>query len=56
MKKLILIALLIVGSLQAGFFEFTKERGVAPVSDKFYEKECASCHFAYQPGLLPSKS
>jgi cytochrome c len=56
MKKLILISLLIVGSLHAGLFDFTQKRGVAPVSDKFYEKECASCHFAYQPGLLPSKS
>lgn len=32
------------------------KRGVAPVSDEFYAKECGSCHFAYQPGLLPERS
>lgn len=32
------------------------KRGVAPATDKFYEKECSSCHFAYQPGLLPERS
>ncbi len=30
--------------------------GVAPVRNAFYKKECGSCHFAYQPGLLPERS
>lgn len=30
--------------------------GVAPVDNKQYQEECGSCHFAYQPGLLPTKS
>src|SRR5512135_2547824 len=30
--------------------------GVAPVENKQYKDECGSCHFAYQPGLLPTKS
>lgn len=29
---------------------------VAPVHDARYAKECGSCHFAYQPGLLPARS
>jgi len=29
---------------------------VAPVKNQLYKDECASCHFGYQPGLLPSKS
>jgi len=29
---------------------------VAPVDNPVYREECGSCHFAYQPGLLPSKS
>lgn len=29
---------------------------VAPVTDKKYIQECGSCHFAYQPGLLPARS
>ncbi len=30
--------------------------GVKPVNNKQYKDECGSCHFAYQPGLLPAKS
>ena len=29
---------------------------VAPVNNQLYIKECGSCHFPYQPGLLPSNS
>ena len=29
---------------------------VAPVNNQAYRDECGSCHFAYQPGLLPEKS
>ena len=56
MKKIILTLLLVAGSLVADSYFWGSKKGVAPVEDKFYEKECASCHFAYQPGLLPSKS
>lgn len=31
-------------------------RDVAAVSNDLYAKECGSCHFAYQPGLLPARS
>lgn len=29
---------------------------VAPVTNALYQQECASCHMAYQPGLLPARS
>lgn len=29
---------------------------VAPVKNELYRSECGSCHFAYQPGLLPARS
>jgi hypothetical protein len=29
---------------------------VAPVKNALYLEECGACHFAYQPGLLPSRS
>ncbi len=29
---------------------------VAPVDNALYKEECGSCHFAYQPGLLPARS
>lgn len=53
MKKIVIISLLIGGSLFGGSYQ---KVGVAPVNDEFYKSECASCHFAYQPGLLPAKS
>ena len=34
----------------------SSKKGVAPVTNDFYIKECGSCHFAYQPGLLPERS
>ena len=29
---------------------------VEPVNNGLYKEECGSCHFAYQPGLLPQRS
>ena len=29
---------------------------VTPVKNEQYKEECGSCHFAYQPSLLPSRS
>lgn len=34
--------------------EGTKD--VAPVENTLYQNECGSCHMAYQPGFLPSRS
>ncbi len=47
MKYLIVLSAL-VGSLFA--------QDVVPIDNQLYIKECGSCHFAYQPGLLPSSS
>lgn len=52
MRSIILIAALST-ILLAGSYE---KKGVAPVTDDLYKKECGSCHFAYQPGLLPSNA
>lgn len=30
--------------------------GVAALSSPIYKEECGSCHMAYQPGLLPTRS
>jgi hypothetical protein len=29
---------------------------LTPVNNPVYREECGSCHFAYQPGLLPARS
>ncbi|GAB4118664.1 MAG: diheme cytochrome c [Sideroxydans sp.] len=33
-----------------------RQKEINPVSNATYQEECGSCHFAYQPGLLPSQS
>ena len=33
-----------------------RQKDIVPVDNKQYKDECGSCHFAYQPGLLPTKS
>ena len=38
------------------FFSKSSYRGVMPVKNASYQEECSSCHMAYSPGLLPSKS
>ena len=55
MKNLILIITMFVSSLFAESFSNNKA-DVAPVNNQLYIKECGSCHFPYQPGLLPSNS
>ena len=40
-----------------GFFSFfSHKKEVVPMTDASYNKECGSCHFAYQPGFLPEGS
>jgi Dihaem cytochrome c len=45
---------------KSGFFSRIlssgKTPGVAPVANPQYLEECGSCHFPYQPGLLPERS
>ncbi len=57
MKKLVIASLLIAGSLVAdSSSSFGGKKDVAAATDSLYLKECGSCHFAYQSGLLPSRS
>ncbi|WP_263833200.1 diheme cytochrome c [Sulfurospirillum oryzae] len=48
MKKILLITALGLSFAFAG--------SVAPVNNALYQKECASCHFGYQPALLSKAS
>ena len=40
---------------ESSYKNFTR-LDVAPVKNPLYREECGSCHFAYQPGLLPARS
>ena len=33
-----------------------EDKYLSPVSNETFKQECGACHFAYQPGLLPSGS
>jgi hypothetical protein len=35
---------------------YKKNHSLPTVDNQFYAEECGSCHFAYQPALLPSAS
>ncbi|WP_456379985.1 diheme cytochrome c [Thiolapillus sp.] len=37
-------------------YKYFTRLDVAPVENAQYREECGSCHFAYQPGLLPARS
>jgi hypothetical protein len=39
-----------------GLFNGKRTAGVAPVENELWIDECGSCHFPYQPGLLPARS
>jgi hypothetical protein len=67
-KSMLLLSVAILGMSSAsfgsgdkqGFFNHMfgggKAPGVAPVENAQYLEECGSCHFPYQPGLLPARS
>ncbi len=38
------------------FLGIPRFKGVNPVKDMNYQESCGECHFAYFPGLLPSRS
>lgn len=44
------------GDGRRGGRHLNRRLDVAPVNNALYTKECGSCHFAYQPGLLPARS
>ncbi|MDD2895169.1 MAG: diheme cytochrome c [Aliarcobacter sp.] len=54
MKYLIFLAI-VINSLFADSYSSGKT-DVAPVNNQLYIKECGSCHFPYQPGLLPANA
>ena len=54
MKYLIFLTIF-VNSLFAESYS-SGRTDVAPVNNQLYIKECGSCHFPYQPGLLPTNS
>lgn len=53
MKYLIFLSLMINALFAEGY---SSTPDVAPVKNDLYIKECGSCHFPYQPGLLPSNA
>jgi len=67
-RKMVILAfvsavLAVVWGISLGEYEdddtshfWQRQPEVAPVNNALYQEECGSCHFAYQPGLLPEQS
>lgn len=59
---LLTMMLLLSGAVRAeenllvAIFTPFRQKEVNPVTNQQYKDECGSCHYAYPPGLLPSKS
>lgn len=43
-------------SLGGWLINVFREKEIKPADNKAWNEECGACHFAYQPGLLPTKS
>lgn len=61
MKKTVLLFVLMIApvtsAMASDFLGFIpRHKGVDPVVNERYSESCGECHFAYQPGLLPSRS
>lgn len=68
MKRILALCCVALFAMQTVQAEERGERGerqsksvrggvdLPPVNNDLYSKECGSCHFAYQPALLPSAS
>ena len=54
MKRFITFSLILTTTLLCA--KSFGDKNFAPANNPLYQKECASCHFAYQPALLPKTS
>jgi mono/diheme cytochrome c family protein len=48
--------ILILAALLASAARASAEDWAPPVTDKLVQKECGSCHMAFQPAFLPARS
>ena len=57
---LMLVGVAGIASADDGFYSWLltldRKGEIAPLVNETYKEECGSCHFPYQPGLLPSRS
>ena len=59
MRQRLIASLLLAGLLTpcpAFAGEHNERKALPIVTNETYTKNCGSCHFAYQPGLLPARS
>ncbi len=56
MKLTILLSIIMFFPVWAFAGEHKESKALPGVTNEVYKTNCGSCHFAYQPGLLPAKS
>jgi len=55
-KSLTFITITVMLLIYLPYLAADDDERVTPVRNEQYKEECGSCHFAYQPSLLPSRS
>lgn len=56
LRDLVVLASLIFSCISAFAGDNKESKTLPKVTNEFYKTNCGTCHFAYQPGLLPAKS
>lgn len=56
LKLIALLTIIIFSPVWAFAGEHNESKILPKVTNEIYKTNCGSCHFAYQPGLLPAKS
>lgn len=56
LKLISLLSIIIFPPVWAFAGGHNESKAFPKVTNEVYKTACGSCHFAYQPGLLPAKS
>ena len=56
MKLVLLLSIILFSPVCAFAGDHNESKTIPKVTNEVYRKNCGSCHFAYQPGLLPARS
>jgi hypothetical protein len=56
LKLISILTIIVFFPVSAFAGEHSESKALPKVTNEVYKTNCGSCHFAYQPGLLPAKS
>ncbi len=56
LKLISLFSIIVLSPVEVFSGDHSERKKLPKVTNEVYKVNCGSCHFAYQPGLLPAKS